>query len=179
MEGNWKFVEGESKSGGLGLLNMMQDLGGFSGGVDNQYIVLDADEGLMAFYGDRGDGTVEALGIIDVGGGPYANAIATFGSYHYAGVGVLGLSHSYIAVWGDSDADGTGVYGQSVSGEGVYGGSTSGTGGYFISGSNTGVVGVSTSGYGVSGSSTSTYGGYFSSVYVIGEISAATVTDRP
>ena len=191
MEGNWKFTEGEAKSGGLGLLNMMQDLGGFSGGIDNQYIVLDADEGVMAFYGDRGDGTIEVLAVISTGfgTGPCSDAIASFGSFAWEGTGVVGMTDSGYGVWGESDNDGIGVAGFSVSGSGgdfictsgygLSGYSTSGVGVNAGSDSNTGVYGHSTSGYGVSGSSTNTYGGYFDDVYVIGTISAGTVTDRP
>jgi hypothetical protein len=108
MKGNWLFEGGEAKSGGLGLLGMMQDLGGYSGGVDTQYAILDADEGAMYFYGNRGDGTIELLAIIDVNAGAYG-AIGSFGSANCTYNGVVGISHS-----------GYGVYGLSVDSVGGY-----------------------------------------------------------
>jgi hypothetical protein len=112
MEGNWKFIGGEAKSGGLGLLAMMQDLGGYSGGVDTQYAILDADEGAMYFYGNRGDGTIELLAIIDVNAGSYG-AIGSFGSANCLYNGVVGISHSGFGVYGLSvDSNGGCFYSQ-------------------------------------------------------------------
>jgi hypothetical protein len=124
---NWEFEGegGEAKSGLMGLLAMSQSQYGLETGIDNQYVIVDPDSGVLSWYGDRGDGTVEQLVVIDSGGGPYGDIFGTFGSTNSPYIGVAGFSGS---------ADG--VLGYSVSGYGVYGTSDVGMGVLAISSAN-------------------------------------------
>ncbi len=126
--------------------------------------------------------------------GAYGNHSAT-GNFGYLGsdtYGVYGESPAdwMWAVYGKATGNGgVGVYGKNnntgnfgemgTNTHGVYGEhNVSGNYGY-IGSSNNGVGGISDSGYGVYGFSNSGYAGYFNGdVYVTGEMSAETVTDR-
>jgi hypothetical protein len=101
----------------------------------------------MTFYGDRGDGTVEALASIGINAVGLDSIIGLFGTTNsgnskvglygrsYSAVGVYGQSHAAYGVLGESHSS-YGVYGLSDQSYGVRGWSTSGIGGLFESGSN-------------------------------------------
>ncbi len=115
---NWEFEGGEAKSGLMGLLALTQSQYGLETGADSQYVVIDPDSGVLAWYGDRGDGTTEQLVVIDSGGGPYGDIFGTFGSFSSPYIGVAGFSNSAYGVLG-SAYSGIGVYGTSDIGVGV------------------------------------------------------------
>jgi hypothetical protein len=121
---NWEFEGegGEAKSGLMGLLAMSQNQYGVEVGPDGQSVVIDADDGSILWYGDRGDGTVEALALVGIAAMNYIGATAVFGTNACDYTGVFGLSKSL-----------PGVGGHSVSGSGVMGTSVNNYGGYFLS----------------------------------------------
>jgi hypothetical protein len=156
---NWEFEGGEAKSGLMGLLAMTQNQLGLEAGADNQYVIISPDDGVLTWFGDRGDGVVEQLASISSD----TQAIGYFGSLNSTKSALYGISKSSY-----------GVYGYSVSGSGVRGISIggSGYGGYF---QNSGGIGIYVAG---NGTQYSIYADTSYGVYATGNISAASYTDR-
>lgn len=120
---NWEFEGGDAKSGLMGILALTQSQYGLDVGPDGQYILIDADNGSIYCYGDRGDGTVEALSLVGINAMDYIGATAVFGTHSCDYTGVYGLSKSLY-----------GVGGSSINLFGVSGFSVNSYGGYFESG---------------------------------------------
>lgn len=143
---NWEFEGGEAKSGLMGLLAMSQSQYGLETGIDNQYVVIDADNGALYWYGNRGDGTVELLAAIDTSYTAYPDTIATFGTYNSIYNAIVGLSKS-----------GFGIVGSSINNSAVVGQSENYEGGYFWSKNGFGVY-----------AETESYDAYYSGLACIG-----------
>lgn len=131
------------------------------------------------FYGDRGDGIIEALATIGISTAVADLVIGNFGSAASSRIAVRGESTGNIAIYGYSSnvigvrghtsigigvhglasaAGGIGVVGQHNTGTGIRGESTSARGVWGVSSSFYGVNGVSTSNSGVRGESNSNVG---------------------
>lgn len=95
-------------------------------------MVIDSATNEMRFYGDRGDGTIEEMASIGVGGA-FGDVVGQFGNANVGSsrIGCVGISYSAQGVVGQSTSS-FGLYGFSSSGSAVFGSATSGYGGEFV-----------------------------------------------